>query len=113
MDKTASPKQLSTQHNAETLYILSNDKCVLFLYGINTHIITNNLSNEVVIKLTQLSQIANVNIKLAVVCKELLPLSLRQWQVSLHEQFTWYPGQKNHPPLKWIFIYGNGWLMLI
>ena len=106
MDKTASPKQLSTQHSAEMLYILPNDKCVLFLYDINTHIITNNLPNEVVIKLTQLSQTANVNIKLAddeVVCKELLPLSLRQWQVSLHEQFTWYPGRGNHPPLEWIF----------
>ena len=106
MNKTASPKLLSTRHSAEMLYILPNDKCVLFLYGINTHIITNNLPNEVVIKLIQLSQITNVNIKLAddeVVCKELLPLSLRQWQVSLHEQFTWYPGQGNHPPLKWIF----------
>ena len=106
MDKTASPKQLSRQHHAETLYILTNDECFSFLPGISNRIITNNLSNEVVAKLKQLSQIVNVNIKLAdnkVVCKELLPLSLQQWQTSRNEQFSWYPGQKNHPPLKWIF----------
>ena len=106
MDKTASPKQLSRQYSTEMLYILSNYGCVSFLPGISTHIITNNLPNEVVIKLTRLSQIANVNIKLAddeVVCKELLPLSLQQWQKSLNEQFSWYPSQGNHPSLKWIF----------
>ena len=106
MDKTASPKQLSRQRYAETLYILTNDECFSFLPGICNHIITNNLPNEVVTKLIQLSQIDNVNVKLAdnkVVCKELLPLSLQQWQTSLNEQFSWCPGQRNHPPLKWIF----------
>ena len=106
MDKTASPKQLSRQCYAETLYILTNDECFSFLPGICNHIITNNLPNEVVTKLKQLSQIVNMNIKLAdnkVVCKELLPLSLQQWQTSLNEQFSWCPGQRNHPPLKWIF----------
>ena len=103
MDKTASPKQLSRQYSAEMLYILSNDGCVSFLPGINNRIITNNLPDKVVNKLTRLS---NVNIKLAdddVVCKELLPLSLQRWQISLNKQFSWYPGQGNHPPLEWIF----------
>ena len=106
MDKTASPKQLSRQYSAEMLYILSNYGCASILPGINNCIITNNLPDKVVIKLTRLSKIANMNIRLAddeVVCKELLPLSLQQWQVRLNKQCTWYPGQRNHPPLEWLF----------
>ena len=106
MDETAPPKELSRQCYADVLYILENDKCASFLPGISSHIIANNLPNEVIIKLKQLSQTPNMNVKLAddgVVCKELLPLSLRQWQIRLPEQFTWYPGQGKHPPLKWIF----------
>ena len=105
MDKTASPKQLSRRHDAEMLYILPRayDDCFSFLPSINNCIVANNLPDEVVIKLTQ---ITNVNIKLAddeVICKELLPLSLQKWQKNLNEQFSWYPSQGNHPPLKWIF----------
>ena len=106
MDRAASPKQLSRHCNAETLYILENNECASFLPGISSHIIANNLPNEVNIKLKQLTQIPNMNVKIAddgVVCKELLPLSLGQWQIRLNEQFTWYPGRGNHPPLKWMF----------
>ena len=106
MDETASPKQLSKQCYAEVLYILENNNCISFLPGISSHIIASNLPNEVNITLTQLSEIPNINVKLAddgVVCNKLLPLSLGQWQGELNEQFTWYPGQGKHPPLKWIF----------
>ena len=106
MDEAASPKQLSRSFNAEMLYILENNACASFLPGISNRIITNNLPSEVTVKLKQLSQTTNMNMKLAdhgVVCKELLPLSLVQWQIRLNEQFTWYPRQRNHPPLKWIF----------
>ena len=106
MDEAASPKQLSRNFYAETLYILENNECASFLPGISSHIIANDLPDEVIFKLKQFSQISNINVKLAddgVVCKELLPLSLGQWQIRLNEQFTWYPGRGNHPPLKWIF----------
>ena len=103
MDKTASPKQLSRQFNADMLYILENDECISFLPGISSCIITNNLSSEIINKL---KQIDNINVMVAdneVVCEELLPLSLQQWQFTSNEQFSWHPGQGNHPPLKWIF----------
>ena len=106
MDEAASPKRLSKNFNAEKLYILENNECASFLPGISSHIIANNLPDEIIFKLKQFSQIPNINVKLAgdgVVCKELLPLSLGQWQVRLNEQFTWNPGRGNHPPLKWIF----------
>ena len=106
MDKEAVPKQLSRKRNAKMLYILVNDECVLFLPGLSDRIVTNNLSKPMIAKMKQLSQIPNVNIKLAddeVVCKELLPLSLQRWQGGLSQQFSWFPGQKNHPPFKWIF----------
>ena len=103
MDKTASPKQLSRQFNADILYLLENDECISFLPGISSCIITNNLSSEIINKL---KQIDNINVRVAdneVVCEELLPLSLQQWQFTSNEQFSWHPGQGNHPPLKWIF----------
>ena len=107
IDKISSPKQLSKERGSEMLYILQSDDYISFLLGINNHIIANNLPDEVTIKLTQLSRTPNVNIKLAddeIVCKELLPLSLQQWQISLNDdQFSWYPNEGNHPPLKWIF----------
>ena len=106
MNKAAVPKQLSRKRNAKMLYILVNDECISFLPGLGNCIITNNLSKAMITKMKQLSQISNVNIKLAddeVVCKELLPLSLQQWQSGLSQQFSWFPGQKNHPPFEWIF----------
>ena len=107
MDEMASPKQLSKEHGSEMLYILKCNDCISFLPGISNHIVANNLPDEVANKLTQLSQKTNLNIKLAddeVVCEDLLPLSLQQWQISLiDDQFSWYPSQGNHPPLKWIF----------
>ena len=106
MNKTTAPKQLSRKPNVKMLYVLTNYDCVSFLPGLNNRIITNDLSKGTGTKMKQFAQIPNINIKLAdddVVCKELLPLSLQQWQVSLNKQFSWYPGQRNHPPLKWIF----------
>ena len=106
MNKKASPKKLSRQHGDKMLYILPNNDYISFLPSISNRIIANNLPDEVTIKLTRLSQIANVNIKFAndeIVCKELLPLSLQQWQGSLNDHFSWYPDQGNHPSLKWIF----------
>ena len=106
MDRAVAPKQLSRKRNVKMLYMLTSYDCVSFLPGLTNHIITNDLSKEIVTKMKQLSQIPNINIKLAddeVVCKELLPQSLRQWQINLNEQFSWFPGQGNHPPLEWIF----------
>ena len=106
MDKAIAPKQLSRKHNVKMLYILTNYDCVSFLPGLNNRIITNNLSKEINTKMKQLSQIPNINVKLAddkVVCKELLPQSLQQWQINLNEKFSWYPSQGNHPPLEWVF----------
>ena len=106
MNKNASPEKLFKWHGDKMLYILPNNEYISFLPGISNHIIASNLPDEVTIKLTRLSQVANVNIKVAndeVVCKELLPLSLQQWQGGLNDRFSWYPGQRNHPPLKWIF----------
>ena len=106
MDKAVAPKQLSRKRNVKMMYMLTNYDCVSFLPGLTNRIITNDLSKEIVAKMKQLSQIPNVNIKLAddkVVCKELLPQSLQKWQINLNEQFSWYPGQGNHPPLEWIF----------
>ena len=106
MDEAASPKQLSSSFNAEMLYILENNACASFLPGISNRIIANNLPSEIIAKLKRLSRTTNMNVKLAddgVVCKELLSLSLQQWQIRLPEKFTWYPGQGNHPPMKWIF----------
>ena len=106
MDKEVAPKQLSRKRNAKMLYILTNYDCVSFLPGLNNHIITNDLSKEIFAKMKRLTQISNMNIKLAddeVVCKELLPLSLQQWQISLNKQFFWHPSQGIHPPLEWIF----------
>ena len=106
MDATIAPKQLSRKRNARILYILENDECVSFLPGLSSYIITKKLSKKMVAKMKQFSQIRNMNIRIAsdeIVCKELLPLSLQHWQRGLNEKFLWYPGQKNHPPLKWIF----------
>ena len=104
MDEMASPKQLSKEHGSEMLYILKCNDCISFLPGISNHIVANNLPAN---KLTQLSQKTNLNIKLAddeVVCEDLLPLSLQQWQINLiDDQFSWNPSQGSHPPLKWIF----------
>ena len=108
-NKDIEPKQISKEQNAEMLYLIpkAEEKCLSFLPGIEDHMISTSLPNEVVYKLEWLTKKFKFNITMVdekIICQQLLPFALRKWQQpALSLEISWYPNEGNHPPLTWIF----------